>query len=547
MYSNYFHTLGNDMEQTAESDRGRPSLYGVNRFVCRFLAGDSVAELSWRILLVVAVVAVIGVAGVGSAAAATTATGTFTSQSETDESPQVSVSGVSVSPEQPVPDELVEIETTIRNAETGPQAVDVEAVYVREANGVTEYDRIRDLGTVTPGGVLNVPLTTTFEEPGIKNLRVNVVTQAEGGEIVTFEYPVTVVVRESGLEMGVSISESTVDGGVVSVTVLNGRESAARNLELDVDTGGASFDDPVRREATVESGAEETYTFTVTDGSLSGSVEATLAYTTPMGQRMTLTRTASADAGDGSGTLEHPLVDLSVEEAMPGATRSVNVTVANGLDTTIRQLDVSLSSPDVAFATTERVASSLGAGTDRGFEFDATVPGSGTYPVTVELRYTEDNVTRRVTRTFQAAFESPDNPGEVRLTGTEAVIRGGVLELSATASNVGSTEATGVVVAVDGDDAPAVERADYFVGDVEGGDFSSFTIEAQVTENVSTVPVEVRYAVDGAEQSYVTEVPVRQAPAADEPGGDGGGFPLLVPVAGLVALLIGGVIYRRLR
>jgi len=76
MYSNYFHTLGNDMEQTAESDRGRPSLYGVNRFVCRFLAGDSVAELSWRILLVVAVVAVIGVAGVGSAAAATTEAGT---------------------------------------------------------------------------------------------------------------------------------------------------------------------------------------------------------------------------------------------------------------------------------------------------------------------------------------------------------------------------------------------------------------------------------------------------------------------------------------
>jgi cobalamin biosynthesis Mg chelatase CobN len=161
----------------------------------------------------------------------------------------------------------------------------------------------------------------------------------------------------------------------------------------------------------------------------------------------------------------------------------------------------------------------------------------------VELAYTRDGVRREVTRSFRPAFGAPANPGEITLTGVDAVSQGGSLELSATASNVGSTEVESVVVSTNGSD---VGRADYFVGSVDGSDFASFTLSTSVSGNLSTVPVQVSYVVDGAERSYVTEVPVQQAAPEPQPSG-GGGLPVVPIVGGVVVLglLVAG--YRYLR
>lgn len=40
------------------------------------------------------------------------------------------------------------------------------------------------------------------------------------------------------------------------------------------------------------------------------------------------------------------------------------------------------------------------------------------------LTYLEDGERRQVTRTVQTAFDAPSNPGEIRLTGVEAVLLG---------------------------------------------------------------------------------------------------------------------------
>ncbi|MEF8840922.1 MAG: hypothetical protein V5A62_04760 [Haloarculaceae archaeon] len=218
-----------------------------------------------------------------------------------------------------------------------------------------------------------------------------------------------------------------------------------------------------------------------------------------------------------------------MRDAVPGATRPVNVTVANGLDREVRQLRVVATSPTASFEVSERVRATLAAGEDATLRFPATVDETGTYPVNVTLVYTDEEVRSRITRTFRAPFGGPENPAEVALTGTEAVASGGSIEISVTAGNVGSTDAEAVVVSVG--DAPNVAPADYFVGRVEASDFASFTLQTSASGNVSSVPLEIRYVVDGVERSYATEVPVERRAVERPDRGGGGGLPL-VPAIG---------------
>jgi hypothetical protein len=243
---------------------------------------------------------------------------------------------------------------------------------------------------------------------------------------------------------------------------------------------------------------------------------------------------------------QRPQVELAVGETVPGATAPVNVTVANGDRFDLQQVAVSVSSPTANFTLTRRVRARLAAGNASTFEFPASVAESGTYPVNVTVGYTRNGDRHRVSRTFQAAFDGPASPGEIRLTGVDAVVSGGTLELSATASNVGTSPVDGVVVSVD--DAGTVESADYFVGSVDASDFSSFTMTTTAGRNVSSVPVGVRYVVDGVERSYTTTVPVEQSVVRrPDPGSDGGGPPVAAIAGGVVVLLAvgGGFWWRR--
>ncbi|MFB6160067.1 MAG: CARDB domain-containing protein [Haloferacaceae archaeon] len=241
---------------------------------------------------------------------------------------------------------------------------------------------------------------------------------------------------------------------------------------------------------------------------------------------------------------QRPQVELSTGEAVPGATRPVNVTVANGGRTDVRQVAVTVDSPTANFTLTRRVRARIEGGNATTFRFPASVAESGTYPVNVTVTYTERGERHRFVRTFPATFDGPASPGEIRLTGVDAVARGGTLELSATASNVGSTPVDGVVVSVG--DAPNVGSADYFVGSVDASDFSSFTLSASLAGNVSTVPVDVRYVVDGVERSFTTTVPVERA-TVERPEPSGGGGPPLVGIAGALVVLLGAAVTYRWR
>jgi hypothetical protein len=238
---------------------------------------------------------------------------------------------------------------------------------------------------------------------------------------------------------------------------------------------------------------------------------------------------------------DRPQLELSTGEAISGATRPVNVTVANGLDRNLRQLRVTTSSPAVNFSVNERVKARLQSGNTTTFSFPARVAESGTYPVNATFHYAQNGIERTISKTYQANFESPSNPGELVLTDLQATQRGTAVEISATAGNVGSSTVEGVVVSVANESR--VERSKYFVGSVEESDFSSFTLTSSVAGNVSSVPLRVTYSVDGVRRSFTTTVRVdRMAVRPQQPQGNG--LPLL-PIGGaVVALIVAALVFR---
>jgi len=456
--------------------------------------------------------------------------------------PDITVTNVTVSTEQPAPGQLTEIRTTVRNTGNRSGAVEITDVYVRSKGSTEEMARVGNIGTVTAGGSLVVPLTVSFDDPGVKDLRVHVVGRTADDEYISRKYPLTVVVADNSPGLSIETGSPSVGGETaVSVNVTNGATERVRDVRLTVDGSNVNVENPERIAAVLESGGERSFTYTATFTGAPSTLEATLQYTTTEGQSRTVTERTIVGAERLSGSDERPQVELSVSDAIPGATRPVNVTVANGLDRDVRQLRVVASSPTATFEVSERVRATLGAGETVTLRFPTTVEESGTYPVNVTLHYTDEGVRRRTSRTFRASFGAPANPAEVTLTGTEAVTRGGSLEVSATAGNVGSTDAEAVVVSVGG--ASSVVPADYFVGSVEPSDFASFTLQTSVSGNVSSVPLEVRYVVDGVEQGYTTEVPVERA-VVREPDRGGGGLPFVPAAGGVGLLVVAGIVYR---
>ncbi|RXK49297.1 hypothetical protein [Halorientalis pallida] len=456
--------------------------------------------------------------------------------------PQISLSDVSITPSRPAPGDLVEISAEVSNAATSSETAEVQTVRLESRSGFKRYGQVRDLGTVTPGGSVTAPLTTTFEEPGVKKLELTVSVKTNDDELVQFNYPVTVVVSESGPKMSIDVAGSVGRYREIAVNVSNGQLDAIRNLDLTLDGRNVRIGDPERLDAKLEPGTKRTFTYSgsIPDGD-TGSVTAILEYTNAMGQTQELERTVGLDATTGSAAVDGPQLALSVADGLPGTNRPVNVTVANGLEGDLSQVEVAVDSPVATFTASERVTSQLTAGETTDFRFPARVTESGSYPVTVTLNYTDDGTRKQVTERFQAAFDAPPNPGAIELTGVEAVARGGTLEITATASNVGSDEVKSVIVSTG--EAENVGRKKYFVGSVDASDFSSFTLEPSVRGNVSTVPVEVSYVVDDVRRNYTTEIPVTQAAAPDR-SPQRGGLPI-VPILVVVAVIAAVVIYRR--
>jgi hypothetical protein len=241
----------------------------------------------------------------------------------------------------------------------------------------------------------------------------------------------------------------------------------------------------------------------------------------------------------------HPRVSVRGGETVPGSPAPLNVTVSNGMDDPVRDVELRVAPENVTVESDRQVVSRMAAGEDRRFNLTARGPTRGTETIEARLAYTTtDGVRRSTTEHLTARFVRPTNPANVSLTGLEVSRRAGGLLVRGTAGNPGGSEAGSVQVSVGRGDgvAPAQSNANYFVGSLAASDFSSFTVSARLTENRSqlTIPLRVSYVVEGVERTRTVAVAYDPPPRPSPSGGNGPPIPL-VAGGGLLAVAVAGV------
>ncbi|MFC6992360.1 hypothetical protein ACFQH3_11735 [Haladaptatus sp. GCM10025707] len=454
----------------------------------------------------------------------------------------ISVTGATVTPEQPGVADLVTVTATIRNSAGSQQAFEVTAVSLEAREGSTRYDRVEDLGTLSPGESLAVPLTVTFEDAGVKKLEVEVRGRSTNGSGETIRYPVTIDVRESVIDGSVPRLQ-IVTGSPVSntestyaVRVSNGGEATLRDLELTLSGSAIAVEDAVRVVPRLEPGQLLTFNFTVENeraGQFTTAAE--LSYTVG-DDRRTVSATRSV-------TVE-PLVENVVVEASVQATEDtvvsppVTVSVLNLGNAPIENVVVTAATQDgLAVARTLiPVVAAESAGS-------ATLDLTGvTDPTDLIIQTAYETGT--VSGTSETTLRYTPRVGVVALTGINTEFEDGTLHITGSASNVGQGPAESVVVRVVPADGvtPAQPFREYFVGTVPESDFVVFDLYAEVDEGVTMVPVSVTYLAGGEERTETVQVRVEGNRTANDQQ-TGGGLDLPLILGGVfIVLLVAGVV-----
>jgi hypothetical protein len=365
------------------------------------------------------------------------------------------VTDVDISPAEPAPGEPVTFRTTIQNIDTSTDPLKIMDIAIRDAGGgLNEYTRVRDIGTISPGTEITVPLTHTFESAGTYDLRVIAYTRnANTNKALSFRYPVLLTVRERHPQMQIDTNESTV--GVP------------------------------------------------TDGS---------------------------------------------------------VTVANGLNTTITNVEVTISGETVTMLDNESIFATINSGetVNGSFRFQASEAEPQT--LTGQIRYRLPDGTKRsetVTHTIRPERAENDT---IKLTEINVQRSGSEFEISGSTANVDTKAVQSVIVRVRDADGvnPVQPNKDFFVGEVPASDFSSFTLTAQVERSVTELPVTVSYVRNGVSREIQTAIPMGQSASVQEPvnqqpepdpsGESQSGLPVvLIGVVGLILAVSAVVFFRRYR
>ena len=448
-----------------------------------------------------------------------------------------SVTEVTLSPSSPAPGETVTITPTIRNLQGSNASLEIRSVALRGSGfGVDELKRIESVGTISPGSQLDVPLTYTFDNEGKRDIRVFVYgVNTATGNAVQLRYPVTVTVREQHPQLDIKTNESVVgveSGG--TVTIANGLETPISNVELLVDGQNVEMIEDRTVFASIDSDEVETASFSFRpERAGTQPVSATLHYTINGDTQRTVTRTKTIRP---DGLREG--VSLDASPVGSGEDRALSVDVINQGNTPVESVVVTADSENATFR--RAIVEEIPAGTAESVRLNATLSEP---MANVEVRAEYEVGTRQ--RTTATTTDLRSAPGTITLTGLDVVRQGGQLQISGSASNIGMTEASSVLVSVVDTEqvTPAFPNKEYFVGTVPSSDFVSFDVYAQTSGNVSSVPLEVSYLVDGERERQTFRVDVTGAEPAvpvrpNQNANDGGGgmFGGLLPVVGVGAV-----------
>jgi hypothetical protein len=246
----------------------------------------------------------------------------------------------------------------------------------------------------------------------------------------------------------------------------------------------------------------------------------------------------------------HPVVGLAFEPTVEGSATNATVTVANGLDEPIRNVELQLSPDRTSLTSTDHVFARVEPGAERAISVGVRGNTTGSERVTARLAYSYNGTRYTTERTLSGSFVEPTNPGRIALNNLRVEETDAGVRVRGTASNPGGSAVTGVTVSVaEGDGVePADNNAEFFVGRVAGSDFGTFEAVAEPTRNGTvTIPVRVEYLVDGVPRESVRTVTYTPETQSTPDRTAASGLPL--GVVGGAALVVGllGVVGWRVR
>jgi len=499
------------------------------------------------------------VAGSGAAAAQTDASMQNHAISQPTALAQTSAVFLSVdattTPDMPTTEEEFDLDVTITSADAGSSNAYINRISLVNSTGddPKRYATDFSVGQITPGEELRHTLADLeFDEEGTYDLYLDLTVRAGGRTFHVYE-PVTIQVYDGHPVVEAQAAESMPGRFTdLSVSVGNGLDGDVRNVELELASESVTVEGPRRVASQIAAGETRTFDFRAkTDSPGENTIEATIRYTAE-GERRHVTRTLTP-AFSQPEFADDVTVSGQVEPAFPGAQTTLNLTVSNGLDVSLRQLEVSVDGEGVEIPQPQRVSGGIDSGETRTYTFAVSRETAGSQPFEVQLSYITDNgASQTLTKTVDTAFIEPRNPGEVSLTGLQVERDGDSLLVSGTASNIGGDAVSGVTVAVGSNDQvrPGRSQAEFFVGSIPESDFVSFDVNARLAENASTVqiPLEVTYTVDGVRLTEQVSVAYEPEPTPTQPRGNGG-LPMGALIGGAVvlALLVVGLVYWRRR
>ncbi|QGX95269.1 hypothetical protein EI982_10920 [Haloplanus rallus] len=467
---------------------------------------------------------------------------------------QVAIQSATVDSETPRVGEDVTVRTTIRNFESATTAARINQVSLRQ--GTRTLTTSKDPGTIGTGGSIELPLTTTFDSPGRKQLTVHVYGVSADGNVFNLEYPVSMTVNDHGGDVQLSL-ETPTDPSTesrVNVTVANGAATNVSNLRLTLSGPNATVEDASRVNASLLGGRERVVGYDVTfDGAGRHPLTATLGYRDPNGNRDTVTETRTFVVDPARVDAE-----LDAEVVRENDTARIDTSLTNFGNVPLEGVRLRAESDGETVA--RKLVGDVGIESTRDVSIGESSLPAG--EVTLHAVYEAAGDTHETATVVDFA---PTTDGRITLTGIEVLPAGGSIRLAGSASNTGETTVTGAVVSVVGTDrvTPVSPAKDYFVGNVPAGEFTSFELTARLAGNrTDAVPVRISYIADGREYSRVVEVDLADAgggaPAGPqagrgEPDGPPGGGGFLgvgrIDVVGLLlrlaaVLAVGaGVIY----
>ncbi|SEA10748.1 Uncharacterized conserved protein [Haloplanus vescus] len=457
------------------------------------------------------------------------------------DSAYVTIGNVSVSPQTPEPGEQITVTAELQNSESSSGAAEISEVAL-QGPGQARRSTTNDLGDLGPGDAIEVPLSTSFESEGEKRLNIVLRGTSPSGGVFVIERPVYIdVERSSGVSMAFStVYDDDAAAGAetpVNVTVANGDSEQITGVQLELN--GSTVDNPDRIRGSIDGGSQHVFAYDVTfDEVGTQTLRGEVTYTTAEGVTRTATKSVEM-------TVEEPAVrgDLSAQTTSDGDTE---VELTNFGNTGFSDIEVTATADDQVVA--RNLMGDIDPDSNESVTFD--IPSSVDGTVTYTATYTAAGTTHTTTLRDQAAVS-----GEIRLVSVQSSAAGSGVTIQGDAANLGSTTAESVLVSVPDTEAvsPTSPSGQYYVGEVEGSEFGTFELTASRQSNVSSVPVEITYVVDGDRVTTTQQIDVDSASMGasaaassgeqnaasrpDEPGGGSGGLPMTA-IGAVVALLV---------